>query len=202
MTTPSAGVHRVSETYSSEFFKMHEPWLAEYESIANLLVSKLDFATAIDLGCGNGYIIARFAELGKEVAGVEGSTHAINFMPASVKSLVRIGDLTVPFTFGYFDLVVCLEVAEHIEPSGADTLLDNVCGHARQFVFFSAAEPGQCGYDHVNERSHEYWIDGFRKRSFRLLKEPTHEIRDALAHTLRSTWWFARNVLLLSRDQA
>jgi len=64
-----------------------------------------------------------------------------------------------------YDLVLCLEVAEHLSPLFAGRLVDNICNHT-DTVFFSAATPGQGGYNHLNEQPHSYWVEKFEKRGF------------------------------------
>lgn len=49
-----------------------------------------------------------------------------------------------------FDLVLCLEVAEHLPASAADTLVRSLTGLGN-VIAFSAAIPFQGGANHVNE---------------------------------------------------
>src|ERR1700730_1982359 len=147
-----------SAAYSRSFFEMHVPWRAEYEAIADLLVARLTFLSVIDMGCGNGFIINRLAQLGKEVIGVDGSLHAIAAAPAELQPRLKAADLTQPLRLGHYDLVICSEVAEHLEARHAGMLLENICGNSAGSVFFTAATPGQGSFCHVNEQPHDYWI--------------------------------------------
>jgi SAM-dependent methyltransferase len=68
--------------YDEAFFAMHVAWRAEYELIGDALVGSIGFSSALDLGCGNAFLIAWLAERGKKVAGVEGSRAAFGLFPA------------------------------------------------------------------------------------------------------------------------
>ena len=71
-----------------------------------------------------------------------------------------------PITLGRrFDLALCLEVAEHLPPSGATTLVKELTELA-SVVVFSAAIPGQGGVGHLNERWPWYWKEKFAERGF------------------------------------
>jgi hypothetical protein len=58
-------------------------------------------------------------------------------------------EISQPFDLGRrFDLLQCLEVAEHLPEMHSDTLIDNLCRHG-DLIMFSAAIPGQGGDFHV-----------------------------------------------------
>ena len=189
MTDPSAA-------YSRSFFEMHVPWRAEYEAIADLLVARLTFLSVIDMGCGNGFIINRLAQLGKEVIGVDGSLHAIAAAPAELQPRLKAADLTQPLRLGHYDLVICSEVAEHLEARHAGMLLDNICGNSAGSVFFTAATPGQGGFCHVNEQPHDYWIGMFAQRGFHLDAKSTSSLRCDLSQRIHTIWWFTKNAFI------
>jgi len=49
-----------------------------------------------------------------------------------------------------------LEVAEHLEPSSAGTIVQSLVSLSDVFLF-SAAFPGQGRTNHINEQPHSYW---------------------------------------------
>jgi hypothetical protein len=63
-----------------------------------------------------------------------------------------------------FDLVVSLEVAEHLPADCAETLVDSLTGLG-SVVLFSAAIPYQGGEHHINEQWPEYWIRLFHSKT-------------------------------------
>ena len=77
--------------------------------------------------------------------------------------LIRTFDLGSPFQLGRrFDAALCLEVAEHLSPEFARTLIDSLCSNS-DLVFFSAAAPGQRGECHINCQKPEYWQNLFNQ---------------------------------------
>lgn len=188
-----------SDIYDKAFFEMHLPWRAEYERIADTLDQIVEFRSTLDLGCGNGFLIARLADKGKFVVGVDGSKHAAASAPEHVADRIQVMDLTRPLSIGRFDLVICSEVAEHLEERFATPLVETICANAAQSIFFTAATPGQGGHHHVNEQPHEYWIDKFEQQEFVLDAVATNRLRSELAATLHAVWWFTNNALIFRR---
>ncbi len=183
--------------YTPSYFAMFPPWQHEYTRVADLLASELQFDSVLDLGCGAGFLLARLHELGKTVVGVDGSIHAIAAAPPEIKDKVFLHDLTRPWLIHrQFDLVICTEVAEHLDGQFADLLVDTICQRSRRFAYFSAAVPGQGGTHHVNEQPHEYWIQKFAHRGFSLLAVQTDSFRQKLAIPAPSITWFAQNSLI------
>lgn len=62
-------------------------------------------------------------------------------------------------------IILCLEVAEHIEEKYADVLIDNLC-KLGDTIIFSAAIPFQGGNNHVNEQWQTYWAKKFYEKGF------------------------------------
>ena len=189
-----------TNVYQRSFFEVQLPWRAEYDAIADRLVHYLDFSSALDMGCGNAFLIARLAQLGKNVAGVDGSMHALDCVPQELTPNIGIVDLTRPVRLGRFDLVICSEVAEHLDAQFADTLVDSICQNSGGLILFSAATAGQGGFYHVNEQPHDYWIARFHKRDFEVDHEVTQNLREDLSRTISAMWWFAKNALVLRRS--
>ncbi len=189
----------MSATYDRGFFDMHTYWREEYEIIATLLHDLLDFSSVIDFGCGNGFILARFLQLGKTVRGVDGSQAALEALADGLRPFVAQQDLTIPFELGEFELAICTEVAEHLEWRFADALVDNICAHASRWIYFTAALPGQGGHQHINEQPHEYWIEKFRERGCELDTGLTELLRQQLRDAIHTIWWFPQNSMIFRR---
>jgi SAM-dependent methyltransferase len=186
----------ISAIYDRAFFEAHVPWQAEYVLIADALAARLAFSSVLDLGCGNGFLIARLSALGKASDGIDGSPHAVALAAPEVAPRIQVMDLRASLRLGRRDLVICSEVAEHLDARYADILVDNICANCRQWAFFTAATPGQGGHHHVNEQPHEYWIAKFERRSFRLDLETTRALRREFSERLNTLWWFTRNAML------
>lgn len=118
----------------------------------------------VDVGCGEGWWANTFADAGCQVIGIDGSY--VQGSPLGDRFLPH--DLRQPLPkhlTGRFDLAVCLEVAEHLPATRADSLVTDLCGLA-PLVLFSAAIPGQGGVDHVNEQEPVYWVRRFQALNY------------------------------------
>lgn len=150
-------------------------------------------AQVLDVGCGIGAYLMLFKRLG--AAGVFG----VDGVPAEATVLAgdeyAARDLSEPLHLGrVFDLVVCVEVAEHLEAQHSEILLDNVARHAGRTIVFSAAEPGQPGHGHINCRPISHWLDRWASRGW--YPDPV----DSLGlRCLATMSWFRRNLVVLRR---
>jgi hypothetical protein len=95
-----------------------------------------------------------------------------------------------------FDLVCCVEVAEHIDPARSRELVTVVTNAARRWIYFTAAPPGQSGRGHINCRPHEEWLGWFEEEGWRTAGEETEALRAALEHLTRAHWLQGNSFLL------
>ena len=74
----------------------------------------------LDVGCGNGYVLSRYARQGAEVSGVDltatavklsGQRMALEGLAADIR---QIDGVRLPFPDGYFDIVCSMGVLHHI----------------------------------------------------------------------------------------
>jgi SAM-dependent methyltransferase len=150
-------------------------------------------ASVLDIGCGIGAYLLLFRQHGAaRILGVDG-------IPANATALpddaYQVRDLALPLEFdGSFDIVVCVEVAEHLDARHADVLLDSITRHAGQVIVFSAAEPGQPGHGHINCAPIAQWLGMLAVRGW------YPELVDSLGmRSLATMSWFRRNLVVLRR---
>jgi SAM-dependent methyltransferase len=119
--------------------------------------------TILDVGCGRGEVLAEVASQFKEAVGVElvpalcGNFHSYTVVNGSLQEL----------NLNQFDLVVCSDVLEHIEPDDTELALQNLWNHTRQMLVLHVAwfphiwklENGESIDLHINKRDVEEWSD-------------------------------------------
>jgi SAM-dependent methyltransferase len=146
--------------------------------------------SVIDIGCGEGWFGKAFADRGCRVLGVDGpyvQERVIDF---------READLAEPLpALGSFDLVVCLEVAEHLDSDRGPSFIDELCRLA-PVVLFSAAIPGQGGMDHRNERWPGYWVQHFSRSEYTC----SGALRWKIWEDDRVAVWYRQNLLVATND--
>lgn len=164
--------------------------------VVGQLFAELHPNSVLDVGCGRGgWLLARESAGCALVAGVDGSYVDRSKLHCGEDAFREV-DLNGPFDLGRrFDLVQCLEVAEHISPPRSETLIDSIVRHG-DVILFSAAVPGQGGTGHVNERPLEYWRRLFAARGFAAF-DP---LRPRIQAERRIEPWYRFNTILYADD--
>lgn len=184
--------------YGVRHFRRRRELSDDYALLAEALLEQLDFNSVLDVGCANGFLLERFAAAGKEIAGIELSPEVAEVLPPEVAPAVVVGDFgEVPQRFpSSFDLVCCVEVAEHIDPARSRELVTVGTGAARRWIYFTAAPPGQSGRGHINCRPHEEWLGWFAEEGWRVAGKETDALRAALEHLTRAHWLQGNSFIL------
>lgn len=122
--------------------------------------------SVLDVGCGQGEWLMVWQENGvKNALGVDGEY--VNKEKLLVpKSKFLAHNLETPLALNRkYDLVMSLEVAEHLDKEFAEIFIDSLIMHS-DVILFSAAIPGQGGTHHVNEEWPSYWLKFFTARGY------------------------------------
>jgi SAM-dependent methyltransferase len=138
--------------------------LALVRELIDLRLLYPNFAV-IDVGCGDGTMLQK--TFAKRMVGID---YGASYYLESNNIEFIDQDLRVPYSKWYhkpkgFDLVLCLETAEHLPPESADTLIDTLVS-VGDTILFSAATVGQGGFMHLNEQPPEYWEEKFNLRGY------------------------------------
>lgn len=146
--------------------------------VANKLFEMYKPNSVIDYGCGCGYYIEGFYNSGcKNVIGIEFMYEKMKqHIPQEIVKFIEYGDVTKSNTYGKFDFVMSVEVAEHILPEMSDSFVKNLVESSNKYIFLTAAIPGQGGDGHFNEQPKQYWIDKIEKNGFKYRQEETKNI--------------------------
>jgi cyclopropane fatty-acyl-phospholipid synthase-like methyltransferase len=161
------------------------------EFVWNHLLKLTNAKTLLDLGSGRGHTSKWFLEKGLNVTSVDGLDN--NVKNSIVPTLLH--DLTMGAFLKPVDLVVCVEVVEHIEEKYLNFLLDSLSNG--KFIFMTHAIPGQTGYHHVNCQESEYWINHLTRAGYTFLKNESNDLR-SLA-TQQNAKWLAQNGMLFAK---
>lgn len=169
--------------------KVHN--LESSNDLVSFLYDTFKPKSVVDIGCGLGNFLYGFKRLGVlDVKGVDGSW--VNKKKMSVyleEDEFLVHDLQFPLKLNKkYDLVLSLEVGEHLTESAASTHVQNLTS-AGDIIVFSAAVPFQGGQNHINEQWQSYWESLFAKNGF-LLKDI---IRPNLWGNVKIPWWYRQN---------
>ena len=186
----------IPSPFGAAEFRARERFRRDYVRLARSLDERVEFETVLDVGCANGFLLEELRLRGHRVAGIEVSPAVHEVLPPELSEVVEVGDFTA--AQGAWDLVISIEVAEHIAPERSVELVETLASRARRAIFFTAAPPGQRGRGHINCRPHQEWLGWFEKRGWTADEEATGAIQGDLAEIEEATW-LRRNCFLLRR---
>jgi len=152
----------------------------------------------VDVGCGTGDWLAEFVRQGTDrVLGFDNDWIPRSSLVIRSDSFVGIDLRTELPDFPCPDLVLCLEVAEHLPEASALRLVERLCSSCPAVVW-SAAVPGQSGHEHINERPQSYWVARFAEMGFGCYDA----IRPRVWADDRVSWWYRQNCLVYATPAA
>lgn len=184
---------RGAKGYSAQAFEKRETFRGDYRIVAEALLDCLPFNTVLDVGCANGFLIESFLDAGKTARGIEVSPAVVEILPPELLEAIEIGDFAA--ATGSWDLVCCVEVAEHIPPERSRELVKKLTGLATSWIYFTAAPVGQSGRGHINCRSHLEWLDWFALEGW-ALSSRSHHLRQRLMQLERARWLVGNGAVL------
>jgi SAM-dependent methyltransferase len=155
--------------YTAGYYEEISPGsITSRNEIFKTLNEVLKIESVIDVGCGVGQWGVGIEEHGVKL--YRGTDYRIPksklLIPADQYAEFDLRS-TKQFPFaGKYDLVLCMEVAEHIEERFAGSLVDLLTSLG-DVVLFSAAIPNQGGRGHVNEQWQHYWARLFQDRGYK-----------------------------------
>lgn len=155
--------------YNDDFFKWHYDNVHEdCVKVGRELVKELKIKSLIDFGCGIGsYLEGAYGKC--DILGTELSKSAKKYTSKKIIKHIHYGGdpaRQIVISFPY-QISLCIEVAEHIEPEGSEMLVFNITNFTKKYCIFTAAPPGQEGTGHINCQPYLYWIKLFKKYGFK-----------------------------------
>ena len=174
--------------WKPEMYLEHLPEpIAFDQGLINSALELCNPVKCLDVGCGLGYFVQFLREHQVDAWGVE---------PNDLRDVFKANgyliqrDLSSNFDLEEkYDLVICLEVVEHIPHEFEDIVFDNIRRHMSKYLLFSGATPGQGGTGHINEQAESHWFSHLVGRDLKLCHEKSIKVRSA-----SSLWWYAKNV--------
>jgi SAM-dependent methyltransferase len=154
----------------------------------------------LDVGAGSGAFAAEAQRRGRQVVACEhsragrrmASRQGVRCYPFDLER-----EPPVPFS-GSFDLAYCFEVAEHL-PEELGMRLVRFLSASAPLVVFTAAQPGQGGTGHVNERPKAHWIRAFERAGMRFDAGCSTTLAERLEEE-RVVDYLVRNVIVVRDD--
>jgi hypothetical protein len=139
-------------------------WLEMFDGIARRIIQDIQPKTVLDAGCALGFLVEGLRKHGVEAYGIDISDYAIENVHPNIQPYCTQGSIIDPFPQKY-DLIVTIEVLEHMPKEQAEVAVANLCQHSDDILFssspFDYKEP-----THFNVQPPEYWVDVFARHGF------------------------------------
>lgn len=163
--------------------------------VLDIVTAQRRITSILDVGCGLGGWLSAAAEKGiARRRGLEG--HWLERERA--REAVHIDTIDLEQSFDLrerFDLVLAIEVAEHLPEQSAEDFVRSLVRHG-DLIVFSAAIPCQGGHGHVNEQPLSYWVREFAALGYYLIDAFRGYLWDDAGVLL----WVKQNAVAFARD--
>ena len=162
--------HKITLIYKEHFEVQAKHWwfVSKKKIILNFVKNNLPNKPKpfiLDAGCGPGLMLNDLTHFG-EVSAMDFSQDAIDFCKTKNSCDLRRGSLpdNVPFEKNKFDLIVCLDVIEHIDDdfNSVKTLNGLLVDGGKMIITVPALMSLWSHWDVVNEHKRRYNIKEFR----------------------------------------
>ena len=145
-------------------YQRDDMWLNFFAGIAGRLIDDIAPTTVLDAGCAMGFLVEKLRARGVQAFGIDISEYAIQNVHPDSQDYCWVGSIIDPFPQQY-DLIVSIEVLEHLPPEQAQPAISNLCAHSDDIIFSSTpldyTEP-----THLNVQPPEYWAKLFAQQGF------------------------------------
>ena len=132
-----------------------------FEHTLNEVLRHIDFATFCDIGTGIGVFPHVIARSGRDAVGYDlNAQHERYFKKnGDVGVSFRVADFTKGIV-GKYDLLSCIEVAEHIPDEKLLPFLATLHNHGKALLFSSTSErtENDAAWGHINMKDQSEWV--------------------------------------------
>lgn len=152
----------------SVYYKEYKPLKDFFDNLAEQVVKTINPKTVLDVGCAMGLFVAALRDRGVEAYGIDISEFAIENVRDDVKPFCKVAEAQgkLPESFPKkFDLVVSIEMIEHLDAEDGDKVIDNICSYTNNIIF-SSTDSEINDPTHLNVKPAKYWAKRFAKNGF------------------------------------
>ena len=156
----------------------------------NHYINNNEINSVYDFGCGKGEYLQGIVDFNNliEATGFEG--HQTDGVFNNILKL----DLSENINLNPVDLVISIEVGEHIPKQYEQTFLDNISKHAKNHIIMSWAVEGQGGLGHVNCQNNDYIIEQMINRGWCYQESFSKDIRSKMPDN-----WLKNTVMVFTK---
>jgi ubiquinone/menaquinone biosynthesis C-methylase UbiE len=182
-----------NEEYATEWKKDDTP----QKMIATMVTKYFKPSKVIDVGCGLGKVVKYLHEAGIDAYGVDYSETFINMAPPDLRKYLSNGDIThLDSKNNSFDLVICMEVLEHLPLRLIDLAIEELKRIGKKCFFVTIPSFGPNDYGPYGLPLNGSWFEDARKNiPFRQIVIDEKGVPDCGHITLASYRWWSEKFL-------
>ena len=141
----------------------------------NKILEIIEVNSFIDIGCGPGGMVHHAKKIGLDTIGIDGDTS----IKRTDENLFVIHDYCLgPYLpEKIFDLGWSVEFLEHVDEKFQKNYFETF--KKCKYILITHAPENSKGYNHVNLKNSDYWINVFEKYDFKYERNFTKTIRNA-----------------------
>jgi len=170
---------------SEEAGRRKEPYEDFYKCIKNTFDIK-EFKSFVDIGCADGHLLEIISRENPDidVRGLEYFDYHKKYAANSIVEKIKILDIRLPLSNEYnkkYDMVVCTEVGEHIDPEYCDSFMKNVKSLSSKYLIMTWSCHGGINdlqhdphHQHLNPLSIDEYIRLISSYGYKLDVEKTN----------------------------
>jgi len=182
-----------------DFYQIQEEEAYQADSIAEYIVDHYPNKKIADFGCGPGIYVQSLRKMQQDAYGYDND---IRIKDKENEHIYHSDILNLDLE-QKADIILCLEVAEHIPEEDSDKIVDSIKRNLNQqgMLIWTAAIPGQGGLGHINCQHKEYWVEKFAKRSMVRHSQQEQILKDYMRGRAGTMGWFFQNLMVLVHDK-
>ena len=193
--------HYHTDMGSVPYVREQGPWLPLFRAMAEYIDLSIGPKKVLDAGCAKGFLVEALRDRSIEAFGIDLSEYAISEVRPDIRPYCRVASLVEPLC-AWYDLIVCIEVLEHMSDEEGRRAIANICKSTTD-VLFSSSPDDLTEPTHVNVRPWSYWVERFFEEGFNV--DASFDARAIAPHALRfrkaETKVSAIDILLDLRDR-
>lgn len=176
-------------TFNGSFDSIDSEEKPQADNIAIWVKQVLNPHKVIDLGCGPGTYVYSLRDQGIEALGYDLDPRVKDKPFLRHKNILEVEDKA--------DAVMCIEVAEHLEPKYSQDIVDKIYDTLEEggTLIWTAAHLGQGGVDHINCRPKEYWEKKFKDKGLVRCETLENQLLNQVRQSIH-LGWFVMNLMV------
>ncbi len=152
------------QNYNGEDYGRNDRWLDFFGNIADNIVDTIKPKSVLDIGCAYGLLVESLRDRGCQAYGIDVSDYALSRARNDIKPYLAIETILKPLERRY-DLIVSIEVIEHIKEEDCSIVIKNMCDAADN-ILISTTPDDFDDPTHFNVNPPAYWIKKFAEFGF------------------------------------